>query len=239
MTVRDIDNRYTTIERLALSQGERDLADACDQTGQSEIDAELVQQKLLDIIYMASRTVDGYLLKHMTIPIPETITALTVGTSITMTNGSHAVVGVGTLFLTELTEGDEIYLVDDENYWFGVVDSITDDLNLVLKYQYNGLTVIATIANKRQIVVPGWVELHARNYALYEVWRLRGRKDEDNPWAEDRENSRLALVDFQRSKQKFLDGTTVRKNNPVQGEKEYSDRVMTQTSLGDYTSPPY
>ena len=239
MTARDISNRYTTIERLVLSQGERDLADACDRTGQSKIDAELVQQKLLDIIYMASRTVDGYLLKHMTIPIPEVITALTVGTSITMTNGSHAVTGILTTFLTDLTDGDEIYLVDDEDYWFGVVDTVTDDLNLVLKYQYNGITTVATEANRRQITVPGWVELHTRNYALYEVWRLRGRKIEDNPWGDDRENSRLALVDFQRSKQKFLDGGTIRKNNPVRGDKEYADRVMTKTSMRDYTSPPY
>lgn len=239
MTARDISNRYTTIERLVLSQGERDLADACDRTGQSEIDAELVQQKLLDIVYMASRTVDGYLLKHMTIPIPEVLTALTVATSITMTNGSHAVVGVGTTFLTDLTEGDEVYAVDDEDYWFVVVDSVTDDLNFVAKYQYNGITVVATEANKRQITVPGWVELHVRNYALYEVWRLRGRKEEDNPWGDDRENSRLALVDFQRSKQKFLDGGTIRKNNPVRGNKEYADRVMTQTSMRDFTSPPY
>lgn len=239
MTVRDISNRYTTIERLALSQGKRDLADACDRTGQSEIDAELVQQKLLDIIYMASRTIDGYLLKHMAIPIPETITALTVGTSITMTNGSTAVVGVGTVFKTDLTEGDEVYLVDDEDYWFMVVDSVTDDLNFIAKYQYNGLTVIAAAANKRQITVAGWLELHVRNYAIYETWQLRGRKDEDNPWFDAKNESRLALLDFQKSKQKFLDGSTVRKNNPVQGDKEYTDRVMTQSKLSDYTNPPY
>jgi len=236
--IRNIDNRYTTIERLILSDGEDNLVDACDPTGASDIDASNVQQKLLDFIYQASREVDAYLIKFMTCPIADVITALTVGTSVTMTNGSTAVVGVGTTFLTELEEGDEIFLPDDEGFWFGVVDSVTDNLNLVLKYEYNGNTVAAAAtASRRRITVPPWIELHVRNYALYSVWRRRGRDNVDNPWFEDKEASRASLKDFQRSKQKFDDGGTKRKHNPIQAGKTISDRVMTQATLTKYTDP--
>ena len=235
--IRNIDNRYTTIDRLILSDGEQNLIDACDPTGASDINASNVQQKLLDFIYQASREVDAYLIKFMTCPIAETITTLTVGTSVMMTNGSTAVVGIGTTFLTELEEGDEIFLPDDESYWFGVIDSVTDNLNLVLKYEYNGDTTDADTASRRRIVVPPWVELHVRNYALYSVWRRRGRDNVDNPWYEDKEASRASLKDFQRSKQKFDDGGTKRKHNPIRAGKTTDDRVMTQTSLAKYTDP--
>jgi len=236
--IRKIGNRYTTIERLIMSQGETDVVDCCDPTGASDIDSANVQAKALDIIYSSSREIDAYLIKHMTCPIVEVITALTVGTSVTMTNGSKAVVGVGTVFLTELEEGDEIYLPDDESYWFGVVDSVTDDLNLVLKYDYNGDTVAAaTSASKRQITVPPWIEIHVRNYSLYNLWRRRGRLDENNPWYEDKKSSRLSLKDFQNSKQKFDDGGTKRKHNPVRAGREYADRVMTDTTLKKFVDP--
>jgi len=235
---RNIDNRYTTIERLILTAGEQQLSDVCDPTGASDIDAANVQQKLLDMIFQASREVDAYLIKYMTCPIAEVITELTVGTSITMTNGSPAVVGVGTLFLTELEEGDEIFLPDDEDYWFGVVDSVTDNLNLILKYDYNGDTVAAaTVASRRRITVPPWLEIHTRNYTLYNLWRRRGRMNENNPYYEDKEDSRRALKDFQSSKQKFDDSGTKRKHNPVQSEKTFDDRVMTSTTLTKYVSP--
>ena len=235
--IKNIDNRYTTIERLIMEQGENDCVDACDPTGASTIDAANVQEKLLDMIYAASREVDAYLIKHMTCPVAEVLTALTVGTSITMTNGSKDVVGIGTAFDTELEEGDEIYLVDDESYWFGVVDSVTDALNLVLKYDYNGDTTVADAANRRRITVPPWIEVHVRNYTLYKIWRRRGRDNADNPWYEDKEDSRKALIDFQKSKQKFDDGGTKRKHNPVAGYKTLDDRVMNATTLTKYVDP--
>lgn len=233
---RNIANRYTTIERLIMSQGENDVVDACDPTGGGSINDCLVQERLWDIIYSSSREVDAYLIKHMPIPIPEVLTALTVGTSVTMTYGSVDVVGVGTAFDTELEDGDEIYL-PDETFWFGVVDSVTDALNLVLKYAYCGETTVAAAATLGQITIPGWLEIHTRNYALYNLWRRRGRINEHNPWYEDRESSRKGLIDFQKSKQKFDDGGIKRKHNPVQAGRTIEDRIMTETSLEKYVNP--
>lgn len=234
---RNISNRYTTIERLIMSQDVNDVVDACDLTGQGTIDDALVQERLFDIIYASSREIDAYLIKHMTIPIAETLTALTVGTSITMTYGSKAVVGVGTAFDTELEEGDEIYLPDDETFWFGVVDSVTDALNIVLKYDYCGATTLATTATRRRITIPGWLEIHTRNYSLYNLWKRRGRNNENNPWYEDKESSRKALIDFQNSKQKFDDGGIKRKHNPVRAGREYEDRILTETTSDKFVNP--
>jgi len=60
-----------------------------------------------------------------------------VGT-VTVTNASTAVVGVGTKFLTEVTVGDLFIRVGD-NVTYEVA-SITDDLNLVLNANYSGVT---------------------------------------------------------------------------------------------------
>lgn len=57
------------------------------------------------------------------------------GTSVTMTNGQKAVVGVGTLFKSELRVGDKIKL-DADSAW-GTVASIQDDLNLQLAANYS------------------------------------------------------------------------------------------------------
>ncbi len=65
----------------------------------------------------------------------EALTAIT-GTSIQMTNGSAAVVGVGTSFTTQLAVGDLVALDADDV--LAEVQSITDDLNLVLTANYSG-----------------------------------------------------------------------------------------------------
>lgn len=236
---RNISNRYTTVEALTMNQGERDLAELCDKTGASAIDDEVVMRTLLDIIYTASREVDGYLLGHMTIPIAEEEVALTVATSITLTNGSHDVAGVGCAFDTELVEGDEIQASDDEDYWFGVVDTITDANNLVLKYQYNGVTVAAaTAAIRRRIVVPGWIETRIRDVAIYLAWERSGRRDENNPWAENTAATRLFLTQFQRSGLKFTDTDGVRrKDNITNSIRVLADRTMTSTTLARWRDP--
>jgi len=61
-------------------------------------------------------------------------TALT-GT-LTFTNGSTAVTGVGTAFTTEVAAGDYIWL-DADGVW-AQVSSVTDDTNLVLSAAYSG-----------------------------------------------------------------------------------------------------
>jgi len=65
----------------------------------------------------------------------EALTVIT-GTSIQMTNGSAAVVGVGTSFTTQLAVGDLVALDADDV--LATVQSITDDLNLVLTANYSG-----------------------------------------------------------------------------------------------------
>jgi len=58
------------------------------------------------------------------------------GTSVTMTNGSKNVVGVGTAFLSALKVGDSIKL-DADSVW-GVVASIADNTHLTLEAVYGG-----------------------------------------------------------------------------------------------------
>lgn len=65
----------------------------------------------------------------------EALTVIT-GTSIAMTNGSAAVLGVGTSFTTQLAVGDLIALDADDV--LATVQSITDNLNLVLTANYSG-----------------------------------------------------------------------------------------------------
>jgi len=63
--------------------------------------------------------------------------------TVSVTNSSTAVVGVGTTFLTEVTAGDIFIRVGD-----GVgyeVASVTDDLNVVLSAPYQGVTGSALI----------------------------------------------------------------------------------------------
>lgn len=67
--------------------------------------------------------------------IADTITL--TGTA-TFTANSTAVTGVGTLFTSELTVGDEI--TDAQGLVLGIVSSITDDLNLVLAQPWVGST---------------------------------------------------------------------------------------------------
>ncbi len=64
-----------------------------------------------------------------------TPTALT-GTSVTLTNGSAAVSGVGTSFVAEVSVGDMIRLDADDV--FAEVLSVTDNTNIVLKANYTG-----------------------------------------------------------------------------------------------------
>jgi len=67
----------------------------------------------------------------------ETPTAIT-GTSITMTNGSSAVSGIGTSFTTQLAVGDLVRV--DSVDTFAEVQSITDNTNLVLTAVFAGAT---------------------------------------------------------------------------------------------------
>lgn len=57
---------------------------------------------------------------------------------VTMTNGSTAVSGAGTLFTTELKVGQYVRLNADGNQFAARVQSITDNLNLVLSATYRG-----------------------------------------------------------------------------------------------------
>ena len=60
--------------------------------------------------------------------------------TLTPTNGSAALVGVGTVFLTELAEGDALRIHDsgDSDSTIYTVQSIADDLNLTLDSNYSG-----------------------------------------------------------------------------------------------------
>jgi hypothetical protein len=65
------------------------------------------------------------------------------GTSVTMTNASTAVTGVGTAFTTDLAVGDYIYLNSQKTH-LGKVASITNNTALVLTANYTGATATTT-----------------------------------------------------------------------------------------------
>ena len=62
------------------------------------------------------------------------------GTTINLTNGSQAVEGVDTEFLTEVAVGDILVKETDNNGLWFMVGSITDDTNLILAANYTGDT---------------------------------------------------------------------------------------------------
>lgn len=62
-----------------------------------------------------------------------------------VTNGLATVVGVGTLFLTEIFAGDSIEFASDPGTIYTVL-SVTDNLNLTLSAPYTGATTVGTAA---------------------------------------------------------------------------------------------
>jgi hypothetical protein len=87
--------------------------------------------------YVYLRTRGDYLLDNWYIEEGETA-ELTVGTSITFTNGSKNVTGVGTAFLSELNVGDDIYGGTDGATYKQTIASITDNTHLTLDTNYVG-----------------------------------------------------------------------------------------------------
>jgi len=69
-------------------------------------------------------------------PLTDLSTDLT-GT-ITITSGSDAVTGVGTLFTTELSHGDRIHIQGAPAEAYGIVAYVTDNVTLTLLYDYEG-----------------------------------------------------------------------------------------------------
>jgi hypothetical protein len=75
------------------------------------------------------------------IAVPTSITG-----TITTTSGSTAVVGVGTLFLTEVAVGDYLYSSTDQ--YIGRIALVTNNLNLVLETGGAYVTLAAVICKK-------------------------------------------------------------------------------------------
>lgn len=74
--------------------------------------------------------------KNPLLPVPPPVTL--TGT-VTFTNGSASVTGVGTLFVSEVNIGDMIKLSTDPDSAYAEVLSVTDDFNLTLSAVYTGV----------------------------------------------------------------------------------------------------
>jgi hypothetical protein len=83
-------------------------------------------------------------------------TKLLLTGSLTLTNGSHDVVGIGTLFALELAYNSRIYINDVEY----VVSNVTDNYNITLANVYSGINAIYS-AYKFQYVAIGESDKHS------------------------------------------------------------------------------
>lgn len=76
---------------------------------------------------------------------------LKTGTSVTFTNGSDAVTGVGTTFTTDFATND--YILGKDNLWYQVL-LVTDNTNLTLTASYAGTTGSPTYILKQPTAIP-------------------------------------------------------------------------------------
>lgn len=191
---------YTCISHLLAIESERHLVNLAVERSGAELSDADVLAKLVEVIASASRDWDGYVRAHTPVPLEATVTAL-AGT-LALTNGSRDVVGTGTLFLSELSEGDWIR-ADSEPDAVAVVKSVTDDTNLILQAAHYGTTAAAASASIYDCGLPAEVEILVRDHVAYMLWARRGRLEGDNPH-DGRERMFMARVrDVQRGKYRF------------------------------------
>jgi hypothetical protein len=86
---------------------------------------------------------------QFSIPIDLTSLNNTIQGTIAVTNLSAAVVGTGTLFLTDLTTGDAVVIEDGDGIRRYFVVTVVDDTNLTLDIAYAGVTATGLYIEKQ------------------------------------------------------------------------------------------
>lgn len=176
--------KYTTIRELRLFMPDRHIVNnAIDRSGAQLSDYDVVR-KVEDHIDDASREMDGYLRRYLTIPIDPTVTPLS-GT-LTFTRGSRLVTGVTTLFSSELKIDDEVRPDSAENYRV-IVESVVDDFSFMAQdvHYLEAPSPLSGSASVYEPNVPAEVEILVRGHLAYILWGRRGT-NANNPMV-DRE----------------------------------------------------
>lgn len=86
------------------------------------------------------RRLFGYLFGNRPTNIDQVLDGYPLTGLFSAENGSTALVGSGTDFLTSLTPGDSVVLGSDDETFKATIESITDDENAVLTEEYSGAT---------------------------------------------------------------------------------------------------
>ena len=166
-------NMYTTIDDLLNWESFRHLCYTVTDRTDSLITDTDVQEGLHEMCATASRDFDGYVRGHLDVPLEDILTTLS-GT-VALINGSQVLVGIGTSFDTELTAGDRVVL-DDQPLAEVVIDSITDALNAVLRYEFYGEDAVGADASILTNEVPLELEILVRGHACYMLWNANTHK---------------------------------------------------------------
>jgi hypothetical protein len=178
---------------------ERHLINTCvDRAGASISDSDVIGT-LDKRIFTQSRFFDGYLRGFMEVPILPSISPLTG--SITMVNGQRSLVGVATLFLTELAVGDEIRL-DAETDNRVHIGSIASDTSATLEYSYYG-TINTGVFSKYVSNIPEEVNILLAGRVAWSLWQYSGRKFEVNPHKSENDQFLKLALDIQEGRWRF------------------------------------
>lgn len=168
-----------------------------DRSGAVITDSDVIAN-VEEIITSESRYLDGFLRGHTSVPIQPTVTSLT-GT-VTLVNGSTEINGTLTLFLTELSVGDEIRLDDEDNVRLHI-KSIDSDILAYAEYVYYG-QLLTGAYSKYVSNVPDEVNNALSRHTAWKLWQRRGRID-DNPHQGDEEYFRMLMKDIKNGLYRF------------------------------------
>ena len=191
---------YCNIANLLKIESARHLRNLAVERSGSALSDEDVLESIIEIIDTSCRDFDGYIKGHMEVPLEPTIINLT-GT-ITVANDVRDVVGVGTLFLTELADGDWIFPDNNENA-IVVVKNITDNTHLKLTTGWIGIDVVAADISQYVHGVPLEVMRLCRDHTAFNLWARRGRHEDQNPHLGREQMFRKIVRDIQRGHYRF------------------------------------
>jgi len=203
-----------------------------DRSGALITDSDVV--RLLDnFIYKESRLFDGYLRGFLEVPIQPTVTSLTG--SITMVNGSRVILGVGTLFLTELEVGMEIRL-DDEDNCRVIISSISTDLEAICEDSYYGTLLTGTFS-KYVGNIPEEISGLISGHLGWKLWQKDGRYEENNPFASEEAEYRRLAKEIRKGNYRFdtaVGEEITTKPSYYNTDVNIDDAVMSDSNLGGY-----
>jgi len=225
---------YTTITQLrdTILNDNHLVACIVDRSGALITDSDVV--RLLDnFIYKESRLFDGYLRGFLEVPIQPTVTSLTG--SITMVNGSRVILGVGTLFLTELEVGMEIRL-DDEDNCRVIISSISTDLEAICEDSYYGTLLTGTFS-KYVGNIPEEISGLISGHLGWKLWQKDGRYEENNPFASEEAEYRRLAKEIRKGNYRFdtaVGEEITTKPSYYNTDVNIDDAVMSDSNLGGY-----